>query len=271
MGGPTTRPWTMFWTRQAGAASGQAWSTLVSAPRAHTIERFEDRMLGRVRSTLMGWVRLVKFVSRPLLELTVLTLIFFFKRKGPWGQNLSKESQNIQRGRLTKVAINQVRWRHHLKRMGPINRDWIKKTSSFQGTGPYRKDQQDMEREDMSDFIEGKDWGPSYHKFGGFVFFSKFEDRSYSTRIRSQASSIYWTRAIVIDISYRSTKSSTFTFWLRPPLRSRSRVDFDEFFGQAGLHRTTWPLSCSWVFVMTYIVTCKAATDYWFLASRDIS
>jgi hypothetical protein len=44
-----------------------------------------------------------------------------------------------------------------------------------------------MEQEDMSDFIEGKDWDPSYHKLGGFVFFSKFEDWSYSTRARSQA------------------------------------------------------------------------------------
>jgi hypothetical protein len=44
------------------------------------------------------------------------------------------------------------------------------------------------------------------------------------------------TPAIVIDISHRLTKSNTFTFQLRPPLRSRSRVDFDEFFGQAGLH-----------------------------------
>jgi hypothetical protein len=33
----------------------------------------------------------------------------WFERKGPRGRNLSKESRNIQRGRLTKVAINQVR------------------------------------------------------------------------------------------------------------------------------------------------------------------
>jgi hypothetical protein len=40
-------------------------------------------------------------------------------------------------------------------------------------------------------------------------------------------------------IFYGSIKISTFTFRLRPPLTSMSRVNFDEFFRQAGLHRTT--------------------------------
>ena len=35
---------------------------------------------------------------------------------------------------------------------------------------------------------------------------------------------------------YDQSKTRTFTFRLTPPLRSGSRVDFDEFFGQTGLH-----------------------------------
>jgi hypothetical protein len=45
--------------------------------------------------------------------------------------------------------------------------------------------------------------------------------------------------AIVSNYLSLINQTRNLTFWLRPPLRSRSRVDFDEFFGQAGLHQTT--------------------------------
>ena len=50
-------------------------------------------------------------------------------------------------------------------------------------------------------------------------------------------------RVQILNLGYcnghlqQSTQISTFTFWLTTPLRSRSRVDFGEFFEQAGLHR----------------------------------
>ena len=44
--------------------------------------------------------------------------------------------------------------------------------------------------------------------------------------------------AIVIDTYHHINQNNTFTFYRpRATLRSRSRVDFGEFFGQAGLHQ----------------------------------
>ena len=144
-------------------------------------------------------------------------------------------------------------------------------TPSFQGNGPHWQGWQDMEQEDALDFIEGKVWGPSYHNLGSFIFFSKFVTGLVRPRL------VIKPRVYIVNPSYRNkhlssiNQTSTFTFWLRPPLRSRSRVDFDEFFGQARLHRMTWPLACLWVSIMTYIITYEDTTDDWSLASRGIS
>ena len=184
---------------------------------------------------------------------TIVDIKIWFEMESPQGQEIIKESRNIQTSRLTKLPARSG-WRHHSKGMDPI-----------------RHKRQDIKREGTSDSIERKDWSPSYPKLGSSFFFSKFWDRSCLTRTHSQASAINTTPTIVIDISHRSTKTSIFTFQLRPPLRSRSRVDFDEFFVQAELHQMTWPLAWLWVSVMTYIVTYKSTTDDWSLASRSIS
>ena len=42
-------------------------------------------------------------------QVRVVDTRIWFEKKGPRGQNLSRESRNIQQDRLTKVAINQVR------------------------------------------------------------------------------------------------------------------------------------------------------------------
>ena len=102
---------------------------------------------------------------------------------------------------------------------------------SSQRGGPCRQKWCGMKQENTLDFIEGKDWGPSYRNLESFVLFSKFCNQSCSTRTRSQAS------AIVIDMSHRSNKQVPLLFWFTPPLWSRSRVDFGEFFGKQGCHR----------------------------------
>ena len=43
-------------------------------------------------------------------------------------------------------------------------------TSSYQVNRPHWQEQQGTEREDTSDFIEGKEWSPSYLKLGSFDF-----------------------------------------------------------------------------------------------------
>ena len=92
-----------------------------------------------------------------------------------------------------------------------------------------------LKREDTVDFIEREVWSPSYLNLS-YSIFSKFCNQSCSTSTRSQATGIiYWTPAIVRHLCDQS-KTRVFTFWLRSPLRSRSRVDLGKFFGQAGLH-----------------------------------
>jgi hypothetical protein len=48
----------------------------------------------------------------------------------------------------------------------------------------------DQKQEGTTDFIEGKDWSPSYLNLRCFVFFSRFCNRSCSIRTRSPASGI---------------------------------------------------------------------------------
>ena len=69
----------------------------------------------------------------------MLTPKFGSKKKGPRDLNSSGESQDIQQRSASQIAIK------------------MKMTSTFQGSGPYRQDQQGTEQEDMLDSIEGKD------------------------------------------------------------------------------------------------------------------
>jgi hypothetical protein len=80
----------------------------------------------------------------------------WFEMEGPQGQEIIKESRDIQTSQLTELPARSG-WHHHSKGMGPI-----------------RYKQQGTKREDMLDFIEGKDWSPSYRNLGKLVFFSKF-------------------------------------------------------------------------------------------------
>jgi hypothetical protein len=50
-----------------------------------------------------------------------------------------------------------------------------KMTPSYRGNGPHWQGRQGIKQEDTSDFIEGKNWGPSYRNLRSFIFFSKFE------------------------------------------------------------------------------------------------
>ena len=85
---------------------------------------------------------------------TLLTPRFGSRKQGLQSLNSSKESQDIQQGLANQVAIE------------------MKITSSFQGSGPYRQDQQGTEREDTSGSIEGKHWSPNYLKLASFSFSS---------------------------------------------------------------------------------------------------
>ena len=80
----------------------------------------------------------------------MLTPKFGSKKKGPRDLNSLGERQDIQQGSASQIAIKMKTW------------------SSFQGSGPYWQNQQDMKQEDTSDFIEGKDWSPSYLKIKRF-------------------------------------------------------------------------------------------------------
>ena len=62
-------------------------------------------------------------------------------------------------------------------------------------------------------------------------------------------------------VNYLSDQSetSTFTFWLMPPLRSRSRVDLSEFFGKQGCHRLSPTSGLSMSIPHDLYFVCKAA------------
>ena len=109
-----------------------------------------------------------------------------------------------------------------------------------------------MKQEDASDFIEGKDWGPSYCNLGNFIFFSKFCNQSCSTKTRSQASGINIQTSI---------KTSTFTFFGPvPPLGVGVEYISASSSSKQGCHRLG-PTSSLFVSIChdLYFV-CKAAS-----------
>ena len=117
-----------------------------------------------------------------------------------------------------------------------------------------------MKREDTSNFIEGNDWGLSYQNLGSFISFPSF------------VIGLIWLglvvklRVSILNPGYCNrdlndqSKTSTFTFQLTPPLRSRSRVDFGGFFDKQGYHRLSPTSGLSMSIRHDLYFVCKVAS-----------
>ena len=75
-----------------------------------------------------------------------------------WHQNL------VQEERTPRSKFVKGKPKYSTRLANQSCHEISKMTPSYQGNGPHWQVRQGRKREDTSNFIDGKDWGPSYHK-----------------------------------------------------------------------------------------------------------